>query len=161
MNAHCRQAGRGLTAAAVALALAITAGCAVADAIAKTAYCQPEDPVVTPQRVAPGDELHVETTGKPDGVDCEWRMPARARYEVEIWSTMPADVPDARHDRVPLGALDPSSEGDAEGAFRVPDDFPVGEAEVSVNLQGVKTICDIDPSIGCAKNPWTPIEVVD
>ena len=155
-----RRTARWTVGASVALALLATSACALVDAVAPTAYCTPKDPVVTPQRVSPGGEVHVETVGNHDGVDCETRLPAQARYQVRIRSETPADDPDEGYLSADLGVLDPSSNGDAEGTFRVPDDFPVDEAEISLRLDGAKTICDIDPSIGCAKNPFARIDVV-
>ncbi|MEN5072558.1 hypothetical protein ABE437_01970 [Isoptericola cucumis] len=148
--------------AALVLSLAAIPGCStIASVVDRTAYCQPEDPVVTPQRVAPGDQLHIETTGRDDGVDCEPQMPSRARYEVSIMSEMPDSDPNMGLYSASLGVLDPSSDGAAQGTVRLPDDIPVGKAEVSLRLQGAKTICELDPSIGCAKNPFAPIDVID
>jgi hypothetical protein len=145
------------------LGLALTAGsgCAVLDRDARTAYCQPGDPVVAPQVVTPGGELRVETVGSDDGVGCESSMPANARYEVRITSVEPVDDPEQDRYTEVLGSLDPSDDGDAEGAVRIPDDVPVGAAEVSLSLQGAPTVCETDPTIGCAKNPFVPIEVTD
>ncbi|MGW8568075.1 hypothetical protein [Isoptericola sp. NPDC055881] len=116
---------------------------------------------MTPQRVAPGDELHLETTGRDDGVDCEPRMPARARYVVTIMSEMPDSDPTMGRYSASLGLLDPSSDGAAHGTVRVPDDIPAGKAEVSLRLQGAKTRCELDPGASCAQDPYAPIEVVD
>jgi hypothetical protein len=154
-------ASRWALGTALVLSLSAISGCSVVEAVDRTAYCQPADPVVTPQHVAPGDELHVETTGRDDGVDCEPRMPARARYEVSIMSEMPDEDPTMGRYSAVLGVLDPSSDGTAQGTVRVPDDIPAGKAEVSLGLQGAKTICELDPSIGCAKNPFAPIDVTD
>jgi len=155
-----RAARRPLAGAALLLAVSVVSGCAsIGAAFDRTAYCRPEDPVVTPQLAAPGDELHVETTGRVDGVECEPRMPARARYEVSIMSEMPDSDPSMGRWSRSLGTLDPSDDGDAEGTVRLPADTPAGKAEVSLRLVGAKTICDLDPSIGCAKNPFAPIDV--
>lgn len=154
-------AERLLRLAVVGVALVATWGCSIVEAVDPTAYCQPEDPVVTPQSVAPGDELRVETVGRDGDADCEPTMPARARYEVSIMSEEPDSDPDMGLYSATLGSLDPDSDGTAQGTVRVPDDIPIGKAEVSLRLQGATTICDIDPSIGCAKNPFAPIEVVE
>ncbi len=143
----------------VALALTAAAGCSVVDALDQTAYCRPGDPVVAPLRVAPGDELEVDVPGREDGVDCEPRLPDRARYGVSIMSEKRSDDPDEGHVSAALGMLDPNSDGDARGTVRVPDDFPAGDAEVLVRLQYAKTLCEIDPSMSCAKNPFATIEV--
>ncbi len=92
-------------------------------------------------------------------MDCEPSMPAHARYEVSIVSAEPDSDPDMRHSTT-LGSLDPESDGSAQGTIRVPDDIPIGKAEVSLRLQGAKTICEIDPSVGCAQNPFAPIEII-
>ncbi|MFD6176356.1 MULTISPECIES: hypothetical protein [unclassified Isoptericola] len=155
-----RRAARRSLAAALALAVTVVSGCAsISAAFDRTAYCRPEDPVVTPKHATPGDELHVETTGRVDGVDCEPRMPARARYEVSIMSEMPDSDPTMGRWSRSLGTLDPSDEGDAEGTVRLPADTPAGKAEVSLRLVGAKTICELDPSIDCTKNPFAPIDV--
>lgn len=60
-----------------------------------------------------------------------------------------------------LGLLDPDADGDAEGTVRLPDDVPAGEAEVSLTLRWAKTLCDLDPSAGCARNPFATVDVVD
>ncbi|WP_069387690.1 hypothetical protein [Cellulosimicrobium cellulans] len=138
----------------------VTVGCAVLDPTSRTAYCRPDDPVVTPQSVAPGAELNLAVAGDVDGVDCESRMPARARYEVWITSDTSAEDPDDGLYSASLGLLDPGSDGDAEGTVRLPDEVPLGRAEVSVNLVGADTVCDIDPTIGCAKDPFVAIEIV-
>ncbi|GAB6940156.1 hypothetical protein JCM11754A_36830 [Isoptericola variabilis] len=155
-------ASRWTLGAIMLLSIAAASGCsALAAVVDRTAYCQPEDPVVTPQRVAPGDELHIETTGRETGVDCEPRMPDRARYAVSIMSEMPDSDPAMGRYAAALGVLDPSSDGAAEGTVRIPGDIPAGKAEVFLSLQGAKTICELDPSIGCAKNPSAPIDVSD
>lgn len=141
------------------LALAAAGGCSAVGVLDPTAYCRPGDPVVAPLRVAPGDELQVEVPGREDGVDCEPRLPDRARYGVSIMSEKRSDDPDEGHVSAALGMLDPNSDGDARGTVRVPDDFPAGEAEVSVRLQYAKILCEIDPTMSCAKNPFATIEV--
>ncbi|MCK9794576.1 hypothetical protein M1843_12545 [Isoptericola sp. 4D.3] len=144
------------------LSIATTSACSTLEAaVDRTAYCRPEDPVVTPQRVAAGDELHIDVLGREDGVDCEPRMPDRARYAVSIMSEMPDSDPTMGRYSAALGVLDPSSDGAAQGTVRIPDDIPAGKAEVSLGLQGAKTLCELDHSIGCAKNPFAPIEVTD
>ncbi|MFB7800820.1 hypothetical protein [Isoptericola sp. NPDC056134] len=159
---HLHTASRWTLGAILFLSIATASGCATLEAaVDRTAYCRPEDPVVTPQRVAPGDELHVETTGREAGVDCESRMPDRARYAVSIMSEMPDSDPAMGRYSAALGVLDPSSDGAAQGTVRIPADIPAGKAEVSLSLQGAKTICELDPSIGCAKNPFAPIDVSD
>lgn len=116
---------------------------------------------MTPQSVAPGDVLQVETAGREGDVDCEPSIPAGARYEVAITSEVPDNDPDMSRYSTSLGSLDPDSDGSAQGTVRVPNDIPIGTAEVSLRLQGATTICDVDPNIGCAKNPFTPIEIIE
>jgi len=144
----------------VVVAIAAASGCSSVGAADTTAYCQPADPVVTPQLVAPGDELRIEAVGREGDVDCEPSMPSGARYEVSISSLEPVGDPTPGRYRRTLGSLDPESDGSARGTVRVPDGFPIGRAEVSLTLRGAETICDIDPSIGCAKPPFAPIDVV-
>ncbi len=145
------------TAAALALALAATSGCV--DAGAATAYCGPADPVVSPTAVAPGQEMHLEVARHVTADGCEQSLPDRARYEVRLTSERRA--PDAAEGRygITLGVLEPNADGDATGTVRVPDDVPLGGAEVSVRLTGAETICEIDPTMQCAKDPFAPIDV--
>jgi len=150
-----RTASLGTLGAALVLSLAAISGCSTLEAaVDRTAYCRPEDPVVTPQRVAPGDELHIETSGREDGVDCEPRMPARARYAVSIMSSVGGYS-------ASLGVLNPSSDGAAQGTVQIPDDIPIGRAEVLLVLGNAKTLCELDPSASCAKNPFALIDVTD
>jgi len=158
---HRRAGSRAAFGAVLGLVLTAGSGCAVFGTGERTAYCQPGDPVVTPQSVTPGGELQVETVGSDDGVGCESSMPANARYEVRITSVEPVEDPEQDRYTEVLGSLDPSDDGDAGGTVRVPDDVPVGAAEVSLSLQGAPTVCDVDPTIGCAKNPFAPVEVTD
>lgn len=141
---------------AIALGLVVVPGCS-----APTAYCQPEDPVVTPQRVAPGEELHVEAAGRSEGARCEPRMPEGAQYEVRVVSEVRDPDPDNGYSRASLAFLDPSDDGDAEGTVRLPDDFPVGKATVVVSLRNATTVCDADPDLDCVGDPSAAIEVIE
>jgi hypothetical protein len=117
--------------------------------------------VVTPQVAAPGEELRVEVPGNVDGVGCEPDLPDAATYQIWVTSEAPAaDPADGRY-RAPLGSLEPDEHGDAAGTIRLPDDMPAGQAEVSVRLHGAPTVCDLDPSIGCAPDPSARLEVTD
>jgi hypothetical protein len=160
-NGTSPRAARALRLAVVSVALGAITCCSSVAGADLTAYCQPEDPTVTPQSAAPGDVLQVETVGREGDVDCEPSMPDRARYEVSIASEEPDGDPDMDRYTTTLGSLDPESDGSARGTIRVPDDIPMGRAEVSLRLQGAKTICEIDPSVGCAQNPFAPIEIIE
>lgn len=160
MTASCP--GRGQVArralCGLAVVVAVASGCALGTG-EPTAYCQPDDPLVTPQRVAPGDDLHVEVAGSSGSTGCERELPARARYEVLITAAGPADDRATGRYSVSLGVLEPDDEGDAVGTFPVPDDAPTGEAEVSVSLQHAPTVCEVDPTIGCAAPPFALVDV--
>lgn len=134
----------------------LTAGCV--DAGPESAYCGPVGPVVTPRSVAPGEELRIEVSGV-DGVDCEPSLPAGARYSVEITSEV--GDPDEGLYSASLGELDPDDDESARGSFQVPGDFPAGGAEVSVNLEGARTLCETDPSMSCPKNSFASVEITD
>ncbi len=132
------------------LALVTVAGCVGAGQ--STAVCAPVDPVAAPRSVAPGGELHIEVTGLMTGGDCEPRLPEGARYELELrWA--------GEETPVSLGSLQPGFDGVVQGTVRVPEDAPAGTAEVSVNLEGAPTVCQTDPTIGCAKDPFTLVEI--
>lgn len=139
------------------LAVPVITGCGVVGA--PTAYCTPGDPVITPVAVPPGGDLQVAIPGRTENPECEARMPERARYEVLVTSNILDKSQKMWHFQASLGLLDPGADGAAEGTVRLPDDVPVGDAEVSVRLQGAPTICDLDPHVSCAKNPFAPIEV--
>ncbi len=139
--------------------MAVASGCALGTG-EPTAYCQPDDPLVTPQRVAPGDDLRVEVPSSSGGTGCEHDLPDRARYEVLITLAGPADDSATGRYSVSLGVLEPDDEGDAVGTFPVPDDVPTGEAEVSVSLRHAPTVCEVDPTIGCAAPPSALVDVV-
>lgn len=138
------------------LAGVLTSGCV--DAGPETAYCGPADPVVTPHTVAPGEELRVEVPGV-DGEDCEPSLPDGARYSVEIRSDVHTGDADEGPSSASLGDLVPGDEGSARGSVQVPADFPPGGAEVSVRLEGADTLCEIDPSMSCAKDPAAAVDV--
>ncbi|WP_413450264.1 hypothetical protein AA0Y32_06300 [Georgenia phoenicis] len=143
------------TLAATLLAVLMTSGCL--DVGPETAYCEPTEPVVTPGSVARREELRVEVTGVVDADDCEPSLPEGARYSVEITSEARAE--DGRPFSASLGDLDPGRQGDAGGSFRLPADFPLGGAEVSVKLEGAATQCKTDPTVGCAPAPSVTIDV--
>lgn len=145
------------TLAALLLALTFTSGCV--DVGPPTAYCGPVDPVVTPGRVAPGGELHIEVAGLVDSGDCEPSMPDEARYSIEIGSEVRSGDGEEGPYSTSLDDLDPNSDGGARGTVRVPEDFPLGAAEVSVRLEGAQTLCEIDPTMSCPKGPFAPVDV--
>lgn len=58
-----------------------------------------------------------------------------------------------------LGVLQPGFDGVVQGTVRVPEDGPAGTAELSVNLEGAPTVCETDPTIGCAKDPFTLVDI--
>jgi len=58
-----------------------------------------------------------------------------------------------------LAFLDPSSDGAAEGTVRLPDDVPVGGAEISVDIT-VPTPCEVDAAASCGPHPSAAIEIV-
>lgn len=136
------------------LAVPALSGCGVIGA--QTAYCMPGDPVITPPAAPPGAELQIAI---PENPECETRMPERARYEVLVTPDILDKSQEQWHFQASLGLLDPADDGAAEGTVRLPDDIPVGGAEVSVRLQGAPTICELDPHVSCAKNPFAAIEV--
>ena len=141
---------RALRLAAAALVLAsATAGCV--DSGPETAYCGPQDPIVTPVSVAPGAEVTVEIGGVDEAGGCEPRLPEGARYEIEMrW-----------HDSATsLGTVRPDEDGAGSGTFAVPAGVPAGTAEVSVDLEGAHTICEIDPTMSCGKDPFAAVEVI-
>ncbi|QDB79083.1 hypothetical protein FE251_06640 [Georgenia wutianyii] len=141
---------RPLRPAVAAFVLVVgTAGCV--DTGPETAYCDPQDPVVSPMRVAPGAEVTVEVGGVDEVGGCEPRLPEGARYEIEMrWHGSGTS----------LGTVRPDEDGAGSGTFTVPADVPAGTAEVSVDLEGARTICEIDPTMSCPKNPFAAVEVI-
>jgi hypothetical protein len=129
---------RSVLAVCLVAATAVLAGCGgLADALRPTAYCSPEDPVVSPTSVA--------------------------RYGISIGSRVEGTGNDdlgSRYYSAGLVVLDPDGAGAAEATVRVPDDMPIGEARISVDLQGAKTLCEIDPSASCAPDPFAVVDVV-
>ncbi|MFF8345808.1 hypothetical protein ACF049_05605 [Cellulosimicrobium funkei] len=142
----------------LAVVMAVASGCALGTG-EPTAYCQPDDPLVTPQRVAPGDDLRVEVPSSSGGTGCEHDLPDRARYEVLITVRGPASDPATSRYSASLGTLEPGDGGAADGTFPVPDDVPSGEAQVSVSLRHAPTVCEVDPTIGCAAPPSALVDV--
>lgn len=145
-------------------ATAVLAGCGgLADALRPTAYCSPEDPVVSPTSVAPGDEVTVVIGEVGHHAECSSTLPGGARYGISIGSRVEGTGNDdlgSRYYSAGLVVLDPDGAGAAEATVRVPDDMPIGEARISVDLQGAKTLCEIDPSASCAPDPFAVVDVV-
>lgn len=154
--------GRGRVArrmiSGLVVVVTVASGCALG-ADEGTAYCQPGDPVVTPQRVAPGDDLRVEVPSSSGGTGCEHDLPDRARYEVLITVRGPASDPATGRYSASLGILEPGDDGAADGTFPVPDDVPSGETEVSLGLRHAPTVCEVDPTVGCAAPPSARVDV--
>ncbi len=71
----------------------------------------------------------------------------------------PASDPATSRYSASLGTLEPGDGGAAVGTFPVPDDVPTGEAEVSVSLRHAPTVCEVDPTIGCAAPPSALVDV--
>jgi len=151
-------------AACLVAATAVLAGCGgLADALRPTAYCSPEDPVVNPTTVAPGDEVTVAVNGVVRHAECTSTLPDGARYAIQITSQVEGTGNDdlGRHFySADLTVLDPDDAGAAEATVRIPPDMPLGEAHLSVNLEGAKTLCEIDPSASCAPDPFAVVDVV-
>lgn len=97
-------------------------------------------------------------TAAVDG--CEQNLPDRARYEIRLTSERSAPGAADGPYTVTLGVLEPGTDGGATGALRVPDDVPPGGAEVSVDLTGAETVCEVDPTRQCARDPFASIDVV-
>jgi len=145
------------TAAALLLAAVGLAGCV--DTGPTTAYCGPAEPVLAPAAVGPGDELRVEVAGAAVVDGCEQRLPDRARYEIRLTSERTAEGSADGPYTATLGVLEPGADGGAVGTVRLPDDVPPGVVEVSVDLTGAETICEIDPTMQCARDPFASIDV--
>ncbi|MGW8565025.1 hypothetical protein [Isoptericola sp. NPDC055881] len=146
---------------AVAL-VSVSSGCGVVDALGPTAYCRPNDPVVVPTSVVPGDELVVQIDGVGRHEECSSDLPRGARYGVSIRSRVDGtgNSDDGSHYySADLVILDPDDDGAAHSTVRVPDDMPVGPAEISVDLEGASTLCEIDPAMSCGPDPFALIEV--
>ncbi|MFC7876609.1 hypothetical protein [Isoptericola sp. NPDC057391] len=155
---------QSLLATCLVAATAVLAGCGgLADALRPTAYCSPEDPVVNPTSVAPGDEVQVVISGVGRHPECSSTLPGGARYGISIGSRVDGTGNDdlgSHYYSAGLVVLDPDDTGAAEATVRVPDDMPVGEAQISVDLQGAKTLCEIDPSASCAPHPFADLDIV-
>lgn len=130
------------------------------DAGPATAYCGPAEPLLAPAAVTPGDELRVEVAGTAAADGCEQRLPDRARYEVRLTSQRSAPGSADGPYTVTLGVLEPGADGEAAGTLRVPDDVPAGGAEVSVDLTGAETVCEVDPTMQCGPDPFASVDVV-
>ncbi|SKC41390.1 hypothetical protein [Krasilnikoviella flava] len=118
---------------------------------------------MTPTSVTAGDAVQVMISGVGHHPECSSTLPGRARYEISIGSRVDGTGNDDRGSRyysAGLVVLDPDDAGAAEATVRVPDDMPVGEARISVDLQGAKTLCEIDPSASCAPDPFAAVDVV-
>ncbi|MGF0118249.1 hypothetical protein ACQFYA_18300 [Promicromonospora sp. Marseille-Q5078] len=163
-GSSARRRRRGVLGLVVVIVLAgAVSGCGIVDSVLRKAYCSPHDPVVTPTSVAPGDEVHVEIDGVGHHSSCSSTLPSRARYGISIRSLVDGTGdPDlgTHFYNTDLTVLDPSSDGVAEGTVHVPDDVPVGEAEISVNIT-VPTPCEVDPTASCAANPSAVVEIGD
>lgn len=145
-------------------ATAALSGCgALADTTRATAYCASEDPVAIPTSVAPGDEVTVVVSGVAVHADCTPTLPDGARYAIRIASRVEGtgDEPGSHYYSARLTVLDPDDAGAAEATVRIPPDMPLGEAHLSVNLEGAKTLCEIDPSMSCGPDPFAVVDVVD
>ena len=145
------------TAAALLLAAVGLAGCV--DTGPTTAYCGPAEPQLAPAAVGPGGELHVEVAGAAAVDGCEQSLPDRARYEIRLTSERTAEGSADGPYTATLGVLEPGADGGAVGTVRLPDDVPPGVVEVSVDLTGAETICEIDPTMQCARDPFASIDV--
>ena len=156
---------RRVLAVCLVAATAVLAGCGgLADATRPTAYCASEDPVVSPTSVAPGDEVTVVVSGVGRHAECTSTLPEGARYAIQIRSRVEGTGNDGRGSHyysADLTVLDPDDAGAAETTVRIPPDMPVGEAHLSVNLEGAKTLCEIDPSMSCGPDPFAVVDVVD
>ncbi|MFE5308558.1 hypothetical protein [Isoptericola sp. NPDC056605] len=156
---------RSVLATCLVAVTAVLAGCGgLADALRPTAYCSPEDPVVNPTSAAPGDELTFVVSGVGHHAECSSTLPGGARYGISIGSRVDGTGNDdlgSRYYSASVAVLDPDDAGAAEATVRVPDDMPIGEARISVDLQGAKTLCEIDPSASCAPDPFAVVGIVD
>ncbi|MFD6177875.1 MULTISPECIES: hypothetical protein [unclassified Isoptericola] len=152
--------GRVLGVVALLVTTGMSAGCGV---FPQTAYCGSSDPVVTPTRAAPGDKLDVRITGG-GGVDCSTDLPDHARYTIWIMSRVDGTGDDdlgTHYYSADLATLDPDEDGAARSTVAVPQDMPPGPATISVDLENAMTVCEIDPSMSCAPDPFALIEIAE
>lgn len=132
----------------------VTAGAAFGGMGACAAFspgpCGPTDPSVSPAELAPGGEVRVTAVGLTHG-ECADALPDSAVYTIEIWAA------DGRT-RTTIGQLLPDSDGHGAGDFRIPDDFPSGDATIRIDVEGVTLACETSGTSICA-NAWSPVRV--
>jgi hypothetical protein len=107
--------------------------------------CMPEDPVLEPESVAPGEELRVTSAGLNTRAKCDPQENEGAQYRIRVKSMDAAG-------RVEFTGLANTDSGGLDEVVVIPDDFPEGVATVDLLVDDPAVFCELNESVECGRS---------